>query len=291
LIRFSSDLTGVVFDVNQEENDPFSDWSKLMHKRVFSIDGKNLGLLSRIISDYMIVSGGFIYFRKYVIPKTLGESVSKKGIRLKISEYEADSAYSYAKMKNLITSIQMLPGQPIESGVFFERFGTLRYSTTRNRLAAGVAFVSGILFLISGYKANLAIYHLIQNEIVVYTAKEFLMFVLIPVGVLALLSQLGGITVLIGAGLFAANRINLGKFLVAVGTGQGLLTVLLRILSGLWSGSGSPIDNNYISWLTSSASGLGVLFAVISQTLSKGKDESIYSRMLRVVTRKSAKEE
>ena len=89
-------------------------------------------------------------------------------------------------------------------------------------------------------------------------------------GVLALLSQLGGITVLIGAGLFAANRVNLGKFLVAVGTGQGLLTILLRVLSGLWSGSGSLVDNNYIAWLTSSASGLGILFAVISQNTLNG---------------------
>jgi hypothetical protein len=180
-------------------------------KEVFSIDGKNLGFLSRVISDYMIVSGGFINFRKYVIPRTLGESVSKKGIRLKISAYEAESIYSYAKMKNLITYIQTIPGRPIESGVFFERFGTLRYGTNRNRLAAGVAFVSGTLFLLSGYKANLAVYHLIQNEIFVYTAKECLLIVLVPVGVLALLSQLGGITVLIGAGLFAANRINLGS--------------------------------------------------------------------------------
>jgi hypothetical protein len=109
---------------------------------------------------------------------------------------------------------------------------------------------------------------------------------LVPVGVLALLSQLGGITVLIGAGLFAANRVNLGKFLVVIGTGQGVLTIALRIFSGLWSGSDNPLDNNYITWLTSSASGLGVLFAVLSQTISKGRNESIYSKVLRFVLRK-----
>lgn len=279
-------LWGIVFDVKQDENDPFSDWSKLVHKRVFSIDGKRLGLLTKILSDYMIVSSGFVNLRKYIIPKTLGESVSKKGIRLGISAYQADSIYSYAKMKNLIISIQTLPREPIENGAFNERFNILRYSTTRNRLAAGVAFVSGTLFLLSGYKANLTIYHLIQNEIVVHTAKEFVVFVLVPVGVLALLSQLGGLTVFIGSGLFAANRTNLGKFLVAIGTGQGLLTVLLRSLAGVWSGSCNPVDNNYIAWLTSSASGLGVLFAVLSQTLSKGREESIYAKLLRLIVRR-----
>jgi hypothetical protein len=106
---------GTVFDVNKDENDPFYDWSELVHKRVFSIDGKKLGLLTKIISDYMIMSRGFINLRKYIIPKTLGESISKKGIRLGISAYQADSIYSYAKMKKLINSIPMLPRQLIEA--------------------------------------------------------------------------------------------------------------------------------------------------------------------------------
>ena len=46
--------------------------------------------------------------------------------------------------------------------------------------------------------------------------------VIIPISLLAILSQLGGITIMMGAGLFAANRVNLGKLLVMIGTGQGL---------------------------------------------------------------------
>src|SRR5690606_35966975 len=106
---------------------------------------------------------------------------------------------------------------------------TLRYSTTRNRLAAGIAFVSGILFLLSGYRANIEIYNLIREELVVNTVRDFWMYAVVPIGFLALLSQLGGLTVLMGAALFAANRINIGKFLVLVGTGQGLVTILLRV--------------------------------------------------------------
>ena len=66
------------------------------------------------------------------------------------------------------------------------------------------------------------IYHLIENEVRIEVAGQFWPFVLLPIGLLALLSQLGGITVIMGAGLFAANRVNIGKFLVAIGTGQGL---------------------------------------------------------------------
>ena len=268
------------------DDNPFSDWSKLVHRKVYSLDGKKLGVLKKVLSDYMIIMTGFIILDKYIIPRSLAESISQKGIRLKITAYEARSAYSLAKMKQLITSFHLLSEEAVTYREFYDRFETLRYNTTRNTLAAGIAFVSGILFLLSGYKANLAIYALIQNELILYTAKQFITFILFPVGLLALLGQLGGITVLVGAGLFAVNRVNIGKFLVAVGTGQGIFTIFLRITYGLWTGLGSPLDNNYITWLTSSASGLGVLFAVISQTVSKGKNRSIYSKILGFVLRK-----
>ena len=88
-----------------------------------------------------------------------------------------------------------------------------------------------------------------------------------------------------GAGLFAVNRVNLGKFLVMIGTGQGLFTIGLRILSELWSGR-LALENNYITWLTSSAAGLGLLFALVSQSISKGKDDSVTSRAIRFAFRR-----
>ena len=39
---------------------------------------------------------------------------------------------------------------------------------------------------------------------------------MVPVGLLALIAQLGGIAVLMGAVLFVANRVNIGKFLVII---------------------------------------------------------------------------
>ena len=272
------------------EDDPFSDWSELIHKPVYSIDGKKLGFLRKILSDYMFISRGFINLTKYFIPVSAAESVSTKGIRLNISTYEARSQYSYSKMKNTLTSLELMPKSAVQHRPLYDRFLTLRYSASRNRLAAGIAFVSGILFLLSGYKANIEIYRLISQEIVLYTTRQLWTLILAPIGILALISQLGGIAVLIGAGLFAANRVNLGKFWVIVGTGQGLFTIGLRILSEVWSGR-IGLENNYVTWLTSSATGLGILFAVMSQSLSKGKNDSITSKALRFALRRTRKGE
>jgi hypothetical protein len=93
-----------------------------------------------------------------------------------------------------------------------------------------------------------------------------------------------------GAGLFIANRVNMGKFLVLVGTGQGLFTIALRIMTETRFGRLLLLENNYVTWLTTSAAGSGILFAVISQSISKGKNESITSKALRF-TREKAKED
>ncbi|MGB8034646.1 MAG: hypothetical protein WCF03_12590, partial [Nitrososphaeraceae archaeon] len=163
-----------------------------------------------------------------------------------------------------------------------DRFHTLRYNITRNRLAAGIAFLSGILLLISGYKATLLIYQIITQEILLHTTQEFWMVLLFPLRILAIISQLGGITVLIGAGLFAVNRVNLGKFCLSIGTGQGMFTIAFHILSEISSSSGIlTFGNHYVIWLTSSAAGIGILFAIMAQSISKGKGDSLISKILR----------
>jgi hypothetical protein len=283
LLYFNS-LIDTVISVTSVDDDPFSDWSDLIHKPVHSIDGKKLGFVRKVLSEYMFVSRGFINIKKYFIPLTLAESVSNRGIRLKITAYEARSKYSYARMKNTLANLGLMPKSVVEHKPLYDRFLTFYHGATRNRLAAGAAFISGILFILSGYEANFEFYYLIRNQIptLIQTEEvELWMFVLDSIGILSILSQLGGIAVLMGAGLFVANRVNIGKLLVLIGTGQGLLTIGLHILLDIQSGRILSSENNYIIWLTSSATGLGILFAIISQSLSKGKSESVVSKAFR----------
>jgi sporulation protein YlmC with PRC-barrel domain len=268
-------------------HDPFSDWSELINRPVYSIDGKKIGFVRKLVADYMLVKKGLVTLNKYFIPKSLAESLDKKRrIRLKVDAKEVHAKYSYAKMKDLLTALENVPEQDVKPQPLYDRWQTFRYGVTRNRAAAAIAFVSGILFLSSGYKANLEIYHLVTNEIIAIDGlRDFWQYLIAPIGVLSLLAQFGGITVLFGAGFFAANRVNIGKFLVIVGTGQGLFTIAIRILTELWTGQIWGVDN-YVTWLTSSAAGLGILFAVLSQSMSKGKGQSISSKAVRFALRR-----
>jgi len=157
---------------------------------------------------------------------------------------------------------------------------------SRNRLAAVITSVSGIVFLISGYKADITFYYLIEKEILINIPSDFGSPIIFSIGILVIISQLGGITVLVGAGLFAANRVNLGKIFVGIGTGQGLFTIALRIIYDIWSGRIIDLANNYVLWLTSSATGLAILLSVIAMSISKGDNENTFIRMIKFIIRK-----
>jgi len=156
---------------------------------------------------------------------------------------------------------------------------------SRNRLAAVITSVSGIVFLISGYKADITFYYLIEKEILINIPSDFWSPIIFSIGILVIISQLGGITVLVGAGLFAANRVNLGKIFVGIGTSQGFFTIALRIIYDIWSGR-IDLANNYVLWLTSSATGLAILLSVIAMSISKGDNENTFIRMIKFIIRK-----
>jgi hypothetical protein len=46
------------------------------------------------------------------------------------------------------------------------------------------------------------------------------------------------------------------------------------------------LENNYVTWLTSTAAGLGILFAIVAPTIAKGKSDSLASKVFRVVLRR-----
>ena len=58
----------------------------------------------------------------------------------------------------------------------------------------------------------------------------------------------------------------------------------MRILTEIWTGHIWGIDN-YVTWLTSSATGLGIVFAVLSQSISKGTGESLRSKAVKFALR------
>jgi hypothetical protein len=259
---------------------------------VYSTDGKKLGFVKKVFPNNIIIQSEFTWLRKYIVSKSSIAYVSKKDIKLKITAYEVRHRYSYPKMKNILMPLKTITKTSSTSTVvtkakrlFLEIYESIQYSRwQRNQLAAVVAFVSGILFLISGYKVDVTFYYSIQKEILFNLPSNLWPLVIISIKILVIISQLGGITVLIGAALFAANRVNLGKLWIGIGTGQGLFTIALRIIFETWSGR-IDLANNYVLWLMSSAAGLAIVFSVIARSMSKGESENTFIRIIKFIFR------
>jgi hypothetical protein len=141
-------------------------------------------------------------------------------------------------------------------------------TSNRNRAAGGLALASAILFIISGYSVNLGIYRAVEAGLQENTAREVWEVAIIPINILAIVAQLGGIAVLVGAFLFLSNHITSGKILVIIGTGQGIITIAIALVIELVQG-GIVEANNYVLWLATSATGIGILFSIIARSIAR----------------------
>jgi hypothetical protein len=84
-------------------------------------------------------------------------------------------------------ALENVPQQDVKPRPLYDRLQTFRYGVTRNRAAAAIAFVSGILFISSGYKANIAIYNLIESQIIAIDGlRDFWQYLITPILVLVL---------------------------------------------------------------------------------------------------------
>jgi sporulation protein YlmC with PRC-barrel domain len=204
---------------DHDDDASFSDESGLLHKSVYSSDGKKLGFVKKVFPDNITIQSEFTWLRKYVVSKSAIVSINKKDIKLKITAYEVRNRYSYSKMKNILIPLRIVKKTSTTTAaikskrIFHDIYESIRYSRwQRNQLAAVIAFVSGIIFLISGYKVDVTFYYLIEREILTNLQSHLCTLVIVSIGILVIIiSQLVGITVLIGAALFAAKRVNLGK--------------------------------------------------------------------------------
>jgi sporulation protein YlmC with PRC-barrel domain len=177
----------------------YADESGLLHKSVYSNDGKKLGFVKQVFLDNIIIQSEFTWLRKYLVPKSTIASISKESIELKITAYEVRYRYSHTKLKNTIIPLEIVKrtytSATTKLRIFHDIYESIRYSRwQRNQSAAVISFVSGIMFLISGYRADVTLYYSIQKEVLANLPNNISTVVIIPIGVLIIISQLGGIT-------------------------------------------------------------------------------------------------
>ncbi len=131
----------------------------------------------------------------------------------------------------------------------------------RNTEAAGIAAVAGVLLLyvgINGVASVDRIFAVLEEFLGTNEGLRILAYVLVAI------AALGGIAVLIGAYFVAVDHVRLGKLLITLGSGAGILTLVLFLARSVSSEQFSLI-------LGVLPTILGVALAIIARFMAKPK--------------------
>ena len=140
-----------------------------------------------------------------------------------------------------------------------------RMRQIRHRDAVALAVVSASC-LLAGELANQDIPILYQKYIVESGAlnNPGFLFLIVALIIRGFMTYFGGVFVLLGGLHFSWGRVGRGRFLVGLGIGVSLLGLVGRLARAVLT-TGTPLSE--IVPLTTSLTGLGILFGVGSHTL------------------------
>ncbi len=133
--------------------------------------------------------------------------------------------------------------------------------------AVSLAFFSGILFLLTSWYSAPDLWEKITD----WASKEYPdyeTYFKIFLAVMFFLASLGGIAVILGGVFISKERLSLGKFVIALGAGIGLISVILAFVmitgdEGIVDGTKYFIEEFYwLEWLA-------ILLAIVARMYAK----------------------
>lgn len=139
----------------------------------------------------------------------------------------------------------------------------------KNQTPFALCFIGGIFLILAGYNHGIRTIFLIYG--VVHSISALSLFYIIIDAVLIILGLIawsGGYAVLLGGYLLTTSHVRLGKFLIMIAAGFGLISFILTILwffiTGGWVGL------LFLTWLIlNSIWALGLVLTIIARSTAK----------------------
>jgi hypothetical protein len=130
----------------------------------------------------------------------------------------------------------------------------------RNTMAMCLAILAGILLLSAGV-TGIATWQTIRDLVLDLLGDHWALLLLFKV--ILFIASLGGVAVILGGVLIGLGRTSLGKFILLLGTGVGLLGFLIAIaMPGFLLGSAALA-------LGTTAGTVGVVFSLAARVIAK----------------------
>lgn len=130
---------------------------------------------------------------------------------------------------------------------------------SRNTQAMGIAIIAGLLLIIAGI-SGLATWETIKDFVTTHIIDNSI--IQIVFAILIFIASLGGIAVIIGGILIGKNSVGLGKFIIALGAGLGLIGLIFSFLI-------TYIEGNLTIGSLFSLGAIGLILSIIARILAK----------------------
>jgi len=123
----------------------------------------------------------------------------------------------------------------------------------------GIALIAGILLIIGGI-SGLATWETIKDFVTTHIADNSI--IQIVFAILIFIASLGGLSVIAGGLLIGKNKIGLGKFIIALGAGLGLIGLIFSLIV-------TYIEGNFTIGSFFSIGVIGLILSIVARKLAK----------------------
>ncbi len=128
----------------------------------------------------------------------------------------------------------------------------------KNKRPLALAIISGYFLLLSGTTGVVPILS-IESIILRYLDMAVIRLIFYLILIVA---SLGGISVMLGGFLIYKKNVSTGKILITIGSGSGILSVIMNILLAISS------QNLTVSWFLSFGT-IGIMLAILAKLYAK----------------------
>jgi len=129
-----------------------------------------------------------------------------------------------------------------------------------------LCIIGGILMIISSVVGSIAFFETLFALIKADVGEDVAKIVALVIQILGYVAMGGGISVIIGALIVAMDHYRLGKFLISLGAGMGLISLVIFFISGIFEGSIVEEVEGIVSGIVHGSYGfLGILLTIIAR--------------------------
>lgn len=129
-----------------------------------------------------------------------------------------------------------------------------------------LCIIGGILMIISSVVGSIAFFETLFDLIEADVGEDVAKIVSLVIQILGYVAMGGGISVIIGALIVAMDHYRLGKFLISLGAGMGLISLIIFFISGIIEGSIVEDVEGIVSGIAHGSYGfLGILLTIFGR--------------------------